>query len=252
MNREEAKEILLPYRHGAGDADDPQIAEALRLAKSDPELGRWLEEHGARQNILREKFQQIAVPEGLVQQIISERAAAKRASFLERHRLVSSLVAVTAIVLVGLYYLEQIPRTDYRLITYQSLMAYDALSGYALGLATNDPAQIRDYLKQNGAPSDFALTGPLKQVSLTGCAVENFQGRNVSMICFHTGSKSSDPHVSDLWLFVTDRKAVKGAPRDTTPQIAQIGRLITATWTEGDKLYLLGQQGDAQSLKKFL
>jgi hypothetical protein len=252
MNREEAKEILLPYRHRAGDADDPQIAEALRLAKSDPELGRWLEEHGAKQNILREKFQQIAVPEGLVQQIISERAAAKRASFLERHRLVAAVVAITVIVVVGLYAWEQMPKTDYRLITYQSQMEYVALSGYALSLATNDPAQIRDYLKQNGAPSDFTLPEPLKQVALTGCTVENFEGRNVSMICFHTGSKSSDPHVSDLWLFVTDRKAVTGAPKDATPQIAKVGRLATATWTEGDKLYVLGQQGDVQSLQKFL
>jgi len=252
MNREEAKQILLPYRHGDSDANDPQIAEALQLAKSDDELRRWLEEHSSRQEILRAKFRQIPVPEGLVQQIVSEHAAIKRSSFLQRHRLVAAVFAVTAVVLIGLYSWQQMPKTDYSLGTYQSQMASVAISGYALGLATNDPAQIRDFLKQKDAPSDFVLTEPLKQVVLTGCAVENWQGRNVAMICFHTGSSSSDSHVSNLWLFVADRKLVTGAPEGTTPQMAKVGPLMTATWTQNGKVYLLGQQGDEQALKSYL
>ncbi len=55
MNRDEAKNILLLYRTEA-DAADPQIAEALALAKSDAELSRWFVEHRATQNALREKF----------------------------------------------------------------------------------------------------------------------------------------------------------------------------------------------------
>ena len=62
MNRDEAKSILLLYRHGTADADDPQIAEALALAEHDPELKDWLVEHCARQIVLREKFRQIPVP----------------------------------------------------------------------------------------------------------------------------------------------------------------------------------------------
>jgi hypothetical protein len=252
MNREEAKEILLPYRHGIDDADDPQIAEALALAKQDQELGRWLEEHGARQNLLRDKFQGISTPDGLMQQIISEHAATKRVSFLQRHRLAAALAVVVVLALVGLYSWEQMPKEDDRLITYQGQMAFQAQSGYAMDLATNDATQIREYLKQKNAPADFALTEPLKHATLTGCKVENFLGQNVSMICFHTGSSSSDPKVSDLWLFVADRKAVQDAPEAGPPQIAKAGLLITATWTEDGKLYLLGQRGDAESLKKFL
>ena len=81
VNHDEAKNILLLYRHGTADADDPQIAEALALAKRDPELTRWLVEHCARQFVLREKFRQIAVPAGLKEQIISEQAAQRRMIF---------------------------------------------------------------------------------------------------------------------------------------------------------------------------
>ncbi len=38
MNRDEAKTILLRYRPGTADADDPEIATALALARQDPEL----------------------------------------------------------------------------------------------------------------------------------------------------------------------------------------------------------------------
>jgi hypothetical protein len=75
VNHDEAKNILLLYRHGMTDADDPQIAEALALAQRDRELTRWLEEHCARQFLLREKFRQISAPAGLKEQIISEQAA---------------------------------------------------------------------------------------------------------------------------------------------------------------------------------
>ena len=36
-------------------------------------------------------------------------------------------------------------------------MAYVATSGYAMNFATNDLAQIRAYLAQKAAPSDYTL-----------------------------------------------------------------------------------------------
>ena len=81
MNRDEAKNILLLYRHGTADADDPQIAGALALAQRDPDLARWLEAHCARQFVLREKLRQITAPAGLKEQIIAEHAAEKKVVF---------------------------------------------------------------------------------------------------------------------------------------------------------------------------
>jgi hypothetical protein len=62
MNCSEAKEVLLLYRPGTADAADPQIAEALDLASRDPELRRWLDQHGAFQKVMCAKLQQIDVP----------------------------------------------------------------------------------------------------------------------------------------------------------------------------------------------
>ena len=45
MNSREAKEILLLYRPRTADANDPEFSEALALAKKDPELATWFEQH---------------------------------------------------------------------------------------------------------------------------------------------------------------------------------------------------------------
>ena len=59
MTRGAVKEILLLYRPGTADAEDPQVAEAIEFAKRDPELGRWFEQHQVFQAAMRAKFRQI-------------------------------------------------------------------------------------------------------------------------------------------------------------------------------------------------
>src|SRR5437867_8316166 len=61
------------YRPGSDQPADPEFAPALELAQRDLELGRWFAAHCALQLALRSKFREISVPEGLKEQIISER-----------------------------------------------------------------------------------------------------------------------------------------------------------------------------------
>jgi hypothetical protein len=54
---------------------------------------------------------------------------------------------------------------------------------------------------------------------------------------------------------VVDRAAVKNAPPLGPPQIKpvnQLIQLITAVWTQGDKVYLLGTEGNEQILRQYL
>ena len=80
MNSSEAKEVLLLYRPGTADAADPQIAEALELARRDPELGRWFEQHRAFQKAMRAKFRQIEVPAHLKTSLLIRGPAQPEAS----------------------------------------------------------------------------------------------------------------------------------------------------------------------------
>ena len=251
MSRDEAKNILLLHRPGTAEADDPQIAEALALAKHDPELAVWLEAHCALQVAVGEKFHQIAVPAGLKEQIISEQAASEKRIF-QRQAIRFALAAI--ILLFGalaIFWLPQRAQDD-TLSIYQNQMVGIALRGYGMDLVTNDPSQIRTYLAQKQSPSDYVLPAALQKAGIVGCAIEGWQNAKVSMICFRTGKTLAQGEQSDLWLFVVDRALVSGSFDGNSPQFSKVNRLITATWTQGDKLYLLGTTGDEQTIRKFL
>ena len=62
MTPSQAKEILLLYRPGTADAEDPQVVAAVGLARRDPELARWFERHCGFQNAMSAKLRQIEVP----------------------------------------------------------------------------------------------------------------------------------------------------------------------------------------------
>jgi hypothetical protein len=253
VNRDEAKAILLLYRHGTADADDPQIAEALALAERDRELKDWLVIHCAREFVLREKLRQIPAPSGLQEQIISEWKSSERVISFWRRK--ATLVPVAAMILLSglllaVWFARQGNRDD-TLTVFQNQMAGVALRGYGMDLTTNDPAQIRAYLTQNHAPSDFVWPEKLKQMNLVGCAIQGWQDVKVTMVCFR--SRQAAPEVSsDIWLFVVDRNSLKKLSIGSVPQFSKVNRLMTATWTQGDKLYFLGTTADAKTIQRYL
>src|SRR5436190_22106057 len=100
MNSENAKEILRLYRPGTADADDPSFADALALCERDAELNRWFKENCAVYTALRAKFKQIAVPEGLKEQIIAERQV-HITPIWQKTILLAGAVAALVIVIFG-------------------------------------------------------------------------------------------------------------------------------------------------------
>jgi hypothetical protein len=241
----------LLYRPGTADADDPQIAGALGLAKQDPELTRWLVEHCARQEALRAGFRQITAPAGLKEQIVSEQAAQEKIISWRRNAIFAVAAVVVALVALAPLWFQHRGNEETFAI-YRSRMADVALRGYTMDLATNNPAQVRAYLAQKQAPADYVLPAPLEKTAVTGCAIEGWQRAKVSMICFRTGKPLPPGQQSDLWLFVIDRSTVKNAPPMGSRQFVQVNKLMTVTWTEGDKLYVLGMEGDEQTLQQYL
>jgi uncharacterized membrane protein YbaN (DUF454 family) len=251
MNRDEAKTILLLYRPGTADAGDPEIAAALALARQDPELKRWLVEHCARQEAVRAGFRKITAPAGLKEQIISEQAAHEKRLFWRRRAVLAATAVVMLLVALASFWFQP-RRNDDTFAIYRSRMVGVALRGYVMDLPTNNPAQIQGYLARNQSPADYVLPAPLAKTAVTGCAIESWRGAKVSMICFRTGKPLPPAQPNDLWLFVIDRAAVKDAPPADSRQFVRVNKLMTVTWTQGDKLYMLGAEGDEKNLRQYL
>lgn len=252
MNTSEAKSILMLYRPGMADAEDPQVAEALALAEDNAELAAWLAARAAQHEALRGKFRQIAPPAGLKEQIISEHAASRR-PVSARSAMAWVLASVTLLLLLGTAAILHVQTpAENTLALYQRDMVRLALRGYPMDLTTNDAGSIRAFLAGNHAPADFKLRAELRKTAIIGCGVEDWQGAKVSLVCFHTGKPLPPGVASDLWLFVVDRAALKNPPDTNVTQLAKVNRLATATWTEGGKLYLLGLAGDEADIMQYL
>jgi hypothetical protein len=251
VNASEAKTFLLLYRPATAGAADPQIVEALALAKLDPELARWLEVHCARQFVVGEKFRQITAPAGLKEQIISEQATQGRNIQWRPRLALVAMAAIALVVILAPFWIPHHSKND-ALAIYQNQMVGIALRGYGMDLLTNNPAEIRSYLAKNQAPSDYGLPAALEKVAVAGCAIEGWQNAKVSMICFRTGKPLPPGQESDLWLFVSDRASLKDLTIGESPHFARVNRLIIATWTKGDKIYLLGTEGDEQTIRQYL
>ena len=201
MNSQQAKEILLLYRSGIPESDDADLAAALDLAKRDPELQCWLEQHLAVQQALRLKFRQIAVPEGLKEQILSERKAYVSAPVRKKAALVV-LSVVAALVLIGIGLSLFRPGEDKSFTNFHSRMLRIASRQYPkMDLETSEHSQIRSYLSHHQAQGNYNLPSALQQAVPTGCAILHWQGKPVSMVCFKSGANQ----------YIGDKQLVEGS-----------------------------------------
>jgi len=246
MTSQLAKEILLRYRPGSADASDPEFAEALEQARRDPELGGWFEQQQAFQSAMRDQFRQLPVPKRLQEEIL----AAYRPTVIPvwwRKPAFQTLAAAAAIVLLlggTLFWLRPREAGDFE--AFQSRVVRTAQRGYAMDITTTNLGAIRKYLAAQGALADYVLPAALERLPGDGGAVVRWRNKTVSMVCFDLGNHN------DLFLFVARRADLPDAPSAPKPRFAKIGRLTAASWSAGDKTYVLAGSGDEQFVRGFL
>jgi hypothetical protein len=118
-----------------------------------------------------------------------------------------------------------------------------------MDLETRDLKEVRRYLATKGQ-SDISLPKGLESKATTGCATLSWQNKPVSMICFNSGS-NADPNQADLFLFVVASSDVPDSPPPGRPEFAQTRKLLSATWSSGDKTYILLARGGNNFLKDY-
>jgi uncharacterized membrane protein YbaN (DUF454 family) len=256
VNSEEAKQILLLYRP-AVDRDDPDFTQAIALAKADPELDTWFQQHCAFQNGVSSAFKSIAVPEGLKEQILSERKA--HLTLTSRRRALVAACAVVVIAFCGVLTYRSIsppkPILDYSFANFQTNMIGKILRYPDMDIVTNDVQAIRSDLAKRGqsdlvfTPGVDKIVGMTKIAGTGGKALE-WQDKPVAMICLNSG-KNGKPKTPDLFLFVVDKASIQSPP-GATPVVTQIKRgVVSGSWTSGDKTYILAGLGDENFLKQY-
>jgi hypothetical protein len=247
VNREQAKEILLLYRPGTRDGDDPEVAEAIRFAEQDPELGKWFAQQKEFQSAMRAKFREIQAPERLKLALLAQQKIVQPPlQFWERPTLwAAAAIFVALLVLVNFWLRPSIPD---RFTHYRETMVNAAVRMYGMDLETNDPVQLRQFIARKGAPADYDLTKGLAMLQLKGGGLLRWRGNPVSMVCFDRGNGST------LFLFVMKRSGLKDPPPPSAEGavLETVDGLMTASWTRGEDTYVLAGPQDPDFSKKYL
>ncbi|MDQ6630694.1 MAG: hypothetical protein M3Y82_02925 [Verrucomicrobiota bacterium] len=251
MNNQQAREILSLYRPATADAQDAVFTEALTRARQDAELRPWFENHCANYETIRNRLKQIPVPANLKENILTGQKSRDKIVFSSRSFWRQPVFAMAAMIIlllsIAAFWFQ--PRAKKDFSHYRIRMVSTALRIYGMDLETNDLTQVRQFLAQKKAPADYALPPRLAKLECTGCVVLRWQNNPVSMICFRTGRPLAPGEKSDLYFFVTDRASIPNAPYSASPTFKQINKVVTASWIQGDKSYLLATQGGKEFIQ---
>ena len=244
MTRAEARQVLLLHRPGVDDERDPEFQEALDWVAQDSELRAWFEEHTACQRALRQRFRAVETPPELRARL---RAVAPARTRSRIPGPLAGWAAAAAVLVLGLWLSGVIrprPVPD-RFADFRTRMVSTVLREYHMDIVTNGMASVRAFLAARGAPADYVLPTGVERLALTGGGVLRWRGHPVSMVCFDRGDKEM------LFLFVLERAVVPDAP-PASPQVAKVNKLLTASWTQDNRTYVLAGPEEAEFLRKYL
>jgi uncharacterized membrane protein YbaN (DUF454 family) len=242
VNPQTAKEILVRYRPGTADERDPEIAEAIAFCQQDPELQHWLHSHCEYQRAIREKLRSSPVPADLRERLLSSRKVVRVPVW---RRPAAWLAAAAIIVFLGVALIWQPGKSPDRFAGYEARVVGSAVREYHMEVVTNDMAALRQHIAHGGAPGDYDIPDPLRQLELTGGGVLTWRNNPVGMVCFDRGDRQM------LFLFVARASAFRDPP-GPKPQVTRLADLISVSWRAGDKCYTLAGPADSAALKSYL
>jgi hypothetical protein len=246
MDNREAKFVLSAYRPGGQDASDPRFVEALEQARRDPVLGQWFKESVAFDATMTEKLRAVAVPVDLRDNIL---AGAKISRPL-RSPFVKWAIAAALISMATIGSLIWHETRAPRLAGWQN-HALDVISSLVKGKASFDAqshnaSDLVQWLRANHAPATQKLPDNLGKLASIGCKTFFWDNKRVSVMCFMRPDGGLIHLVAAAATPATDRLTKGG------PTLLQQGEWTTATWREGEIIYMLALEGSPDQLRPYL
>ena len=179
MTTRQAKEILLAYRPGVDDAQDPEVVAALAVVRAS-ELERWFAEHYCKaRRALRAKFRRLAVrtvaPADFVGTTVEHTDSVVASSCGGR----SAGVCVIGIALASLWQtMKPVGGEDLSFNGYRQRMVRTTLRAYGMDLETNDVAQVQAFLGRRIARRRILnCLWRSRRTPTVGCGVLSWQGK---------------------------------------------------------------------------
>ncbi|HZV35711.1 MAG TPA: hypothetical protein VFB72_14145, partial [Verrucomicrobiae bacterium] len=138
-----------------------------------------------------------------------------------------------------------VPKLQDPFVIYREHMVRVVRRAYPAQVSVNDLAQIKDYFRTNAGPVDFRLPRNLEKLPPKGCAVFTWRSHPVALMSFEAGANTN------LSLFMIPSAAFPNTSIPLTIDYVRVGKLLTATWTQDNRIYLLTGPDDPALLKNF-
>jgi len=245
MNNQEAKFILAAYRPGGQDASDPLFAEALEQVRRDPELATWFEAEQHFDAAMSEKLKGEPVPPELRSNVLAAGKIVRPSHWLRPRAWMAAAAAFLILLAAGSLWFST--RAQSNFTAYRDTMT-DFLNNRFdhLDFKAKDVAQLQNWLAGQGAPADFVVPGGMRDLPSHGCRVLDWDGRKVSLVCYHLANRK------EIHLFVIrDARFADGPPKGSFRFVSS-GGWTTASWKQGNKTLLLAGKGDEAAIRKYL
>jgi hypothetical protein len=248
MDNREAKFILSAYRPGGQDARDPRFSEALEQARRDPILQRWFDESVAFDRVITEKLCAAAVPADLRENILAGVKVSRAPRWKNRLRkwAIAAAVILAAILGSSIWYSMR----STHLAGWQNA-ALDVISSLgrqqsSFDAQSHDAGELLAWLRANGMPAAERLSDNIGKLTSLGCKTFSWNGTLVSVTCFMRPGGGLIHLVTTAATPATDRLA------KAKPTLLRQGEWTTATWREGDMIYMLALEGSPDQLRPYL
>jgi hypothetical protein len=246
MTNNEAKFVLAAYRPNGSDANDPAMGEAIAQARNDPAMSVWFGRAQAHDASLAAKVREIAPPPGLRESILAGVRATESSRPSRRTIWRRPVWLGMAAVLMALFSLAAWWR--FAPVGGDSLEEFAVnyvARGFVLAKRSPDLAEIRAWLADHRGPLPSALPAEFAQLRALGCRRLDYQGRSVSLVCFERGGQ-------EFHLFIALREDFPGRPDRTAPAFGGRGDLVSGTWSDAERHYVVVSDATREAVQGLL
>ena len=246
MDESRAKFLLQSGPPRAADQTDPAFAEAHAQAAADPNLAAWVADQQELTAALGDKLKEIPVPANLREYILAGGAVSERRTVHSRRTWLALAAGFAVLLATGWWqWNSSSAGKTANLASLRADMTTFLSGPFQLELYSPFLPALRGHLAERHQFINYEVPAKLAAGAGVGCRTVPWRDRQVMLICF-----TADHQL--VHLMILPRSQLPDAPAPGQIVSKQLGEWATASWADGQNVYLASTLASAEFLKGFL
>ncbi len=235
MDNQTAKTILSAYRPKGSDSTDPDFIHALKQAEADPEMRDWLQRERAFDTRMANTLAEIRPPDDAKESLLATASLdVRKPARLSRWTRIFLPIAAILLIAIGIIF-PLSPGVSWDPEGFQVARLAD--SAHSLDHMANSAGELRDWLREKGAPVPASLPALFETAQGNGCKIfQDGRGGQVSLLCF-----SIEGQLVHLFVFDDQTRGLVDASTEHWQQ--EYGWNVRALEREG-QLFAVATRGE--------